>query len=301
MNNRRHISLVGPTLLVGLGVILLLNNLGYVSWSFWQIIRLWPILLIAAGLEVLLGRRSGWASAIAAVLVLAMVAGGAWFLSRSETTGARGQTRELAYARDSASAATIVVEPAVGSLSVGALTDSSSLVEATIRLLPNEDIVERFVEGERARLTLTRSSGPVSSYGLGQGATWDLAINPEVRLDLTADLGAGEATINLADLEVETARVDLGVGQVKVTLPRESDTELIVDGGIGTVTIEIPRGLGVRIRADAGIAARNLPAGYTRSGDTYTSTSYQQADYQVEVTVSLGIGSIVVREVDLMP
>ena len=298
MNSRRHISLVGPTLLVGLGVILLLNNLGYLDWSFWDIIRLWPILLIAAGLEVLLGRRSGWASAIAALLVLAMVAGGAWFLSRSDTTGTRGQIRELAYPRGVASAATIVLEPSVGALSVGTLADSSSLVEATIRLLPNEELTERFVEGERARLTLARSSGPVSSYGLSQSAVWNVAIDPEVRLDLTADLGAGEATIDLAGLQADRVQVDLGVGQVKVTLPRESDAEVIVDGGVGTVTISIPRGLGAKIRVDAGIVARDLPAGFTRSGDTYTSPTYQQADYQAEVTVSLGIGTIVVHEVD---
>jgi len=53
-------SLVGPIILIGLGIVFLLNNLGLLSWSVWEVIlRLWPILLIAIGLDILLGRR--WA------------------------------------------------------------------------------------------------------------------------------------------------------------------------------------------------------------------------------------------------
>ncbi len=298
MNDRHHVSIVGPTLLVGLGVILLLNNLGYLTWSLWEIVRLWPILLIAAGLEVLLGHRSMWASVIAALLVLAMVAGGAWYLSRSATTGLGGQSRDLAYPRGNAEAASVVLEPSVGSLSVNALGDSPNFMEAIIRLLPGEELTEQYDEGARARVTLARAAGASTPVGLGQRATWDLTISPEVRLDLTADLGVGEAEIDLADLQVEQARLDFGVGQMRVTLPRETSAEVEVDGGIGTVTIYVPRGLGVRITADAGLVTRAVPSDYTRSGETYTSSAYDRSDYHVDVTVSLGIGSITVREVD---
>ena len=42
---------VGPTILIGLGILLLLSNLGMLQWSVWDTAwRLWPILLIAAGL-----------------------------------------------------------------------------------------------------------------------------------------------------------------------------------------------------------------------------------------------------------
>lgn len=299
MNDRRYVSLVGPTLLVGLGIILLLNNLGVLNWSLWDIVRLWPILLIAAGLEVLLGRRSAWGSVIAALLVLAMVAGGAWFLSSAEPTRTEGTTRELTYPIDGAVAAAVVLEPAVGTLTVAPLADSPNLVEADIRLLPDEELIEQTTGGQRARVTLTRTGGPVASYGLNRGGSWDIRISPDVRLDLTADLGVGEAALDLTDLQVERAQLDVGVGQMKIHLPQQGDAEVIVDGGIGTLTVYVPRGLGVRITADAGLVSRTMPAGYTRSGDTYTSPTYERADYRIDVTLSLGIGTIDVREVDL--
>ena len=55
---RRKPGLVGPTILIAMGVIFLLNNLGLVSWDIWgTLLQLWPILLIALGLDMLVGRR----------------------------------------------------------------------------------------------------------------------------------------------------------------------------------------------------------------------------------------------------
>ena len=65
----RRGSLVGPVILLGLGIVFLLNNLGVLEWSVWEVIfRLWPVLLIAAGLDFLIGRRSVWGSLLALVL-----------------------------------------------------------------------------------------------------------------------------------------------------------------------------------------------------------------------------------------
>jgi len=42
-------------LLILIGIILILNNFGYLGWHFWlQVLRLWPLLLIAVGIGMLL-------------------------------------------------------------------------------------------------------------------------------------------------------------------------------------------------------------------------------------------------------
>lgn len=48
--------------------------LGLLSWSVWEVIlRLWPILLIAIGLDILLGRRWAWGSWLVAAIVLGLL------------------------------------------------------------------------------------------------------------------------------------------------------------------------------------------------------------------------------------
>ena len=59
---RRHRprGIVGPTLLIGAGALLLLNTTGLVAWDIWMVLwRLWPVILIIAGLNILFSHKGG--------------------------------------------------------------------------------------------------------------------------------------------------------------------------------------------------------------------------------------------------
>ncbi|MGC9523215.1 MAG: LiaI-LiaF-like domain-containing protein [Anaerolineae bacterium] len=295
-NDRRHVSLVGPTLLIGLGLIMLLNNLGYLNWGFGDVLRLWPILLVAAGLELLLGRRSIWASLAAAVLVLLMIGGAIWMVGIVEPDRAGGELVEVRYPLEDTATARVRLSPAVGRLTVSALTDSANLTEAEIELHQGERLSEQFSAGRQAELTLaTDDRGPFTYTGLGRTVRWDVRLNPEVELDLTTDLGVGDAEIDLSALTITDATVDFGVGQVDLVLPEIQSADVMVDGGIGTIVIETPPTLGVRIVADTGLVTRDLPTSYRREGNVFTSPGYDRADARVDLVVSLGIGTLTVR------
>jgi hypothetical protein len=47
--------MAGGVILIGLGIVFLLDNLGLISWDWAQ---LWPVILIVIGVALLLGRLS---------------------------------------------------------------------------------------------------------------------------------------------------------------------------------------------------------------------------------------------------
>lgn len=295
---RRHVSLVGPTILIGLGIILLLNNLGYLDWGFWDVLRLWPILLIAAGLEFLVGRRSIWASVAAALLLLVLLVGGVWLADSYGPRRGGGEPVEISYPLEGADAATIELEPAIADVTLGALDDSADLVAGTVHTRAGEELDRRFRDGTRPRVTLGAGDiGPRAFGGLVGSTAWELRANPDVDLDLRFDLGVGSADLDLRDLQIEDAEIDFGVGQLEARLPAESESNIVIDGGIGTITVFVPQGLGVRAVLDTGLATRNVPAAYARSGDVYTSPDYDRADTRTDLTISVGIGTVTIREV----
>jgi hypothetical protein len=52
-------NVFGPFLLISLGVLLLLNNFGIVSWEVWSLLwKFWPVILIVWGIEAIFGK--GW-------------------------------------------------------------------------------------------------------------------------------------------------------------------------------------------------------------------------------------------------
>src|SRR5207248_653583 len=75
---RRRGGVVGPLILIFIGAVFLLQNTGYLPPNFWvNLWRLWPLILVLVGIELLLAHRIPWlavAGLAAAVLVVGAVA-----------------------------------------------------------------------------------------------------------------------------------------------------------------------------------------------------------------------------------
>jgi hypothetical protein len=295
----RRGGLVGPAILIGLGVVFLLNNLGVLSWSIWEtLLRLWPVLLVAAGLDLILGRRSIWGSLLALALTIAVLGGALWLSETGIASGQAPRSEEIAQPLGEADQAEVTIDPGIGSLHIEAASDSPNLVEGTLGLARREDLAKDFtVQGQRAIFVLRTeqaSFGPSATGWAGQ-RLWDLQLSPRVSLRLKADLGLGEMDLDLSGLMLEDLDADLGLGQTVVTLPEEGRFEARIEGAIGQTVVVIPEGLAVRVRLDTGIAGRQLPDDYRCADDVCTSPNYGTADDRVDLQVSQAIGNLVIR------
>jgi len=295
----RNVSLFGPLLLVFIGCILLLNTLGMLEWSiWWQILRLWPVLLIAAGLELLIGRRSAWGSLLAAVLAVAVLVGALW-LVRSDSLTTSLPTEEIRQPLGTVTQAKIVIEPGVGTLYIAASPESASLVEGQINIGQGEDLVQDFSqEGTRATYQLTTGGEAWIPFtgGWDERRVWELGLSPGATLDLESGLGVGSSELDLTGLALSSLKATTGVGRMEVLLPAEGRFKAQVDGAIGITVIVIPEGMAVRVKADTALAARDLPEGYEEEQDgVYVSPGYANAENRVDLELTQAIGTVEIR------
>jgi hypothetical protein len=295
----RRGGLVGPVILIGLGIVFLLNNLGVLSWSIWEtLLLLWPVLLVAAGLDLILGRRSIWGSLVAVALTVAVLTAALWFLGTGVGSAQAPHSEEIAQPLGEVGQVQLTIDPGVGRLHIRAASDSPNLVEGTVGLARGEELARDFaVLGQRATFTLRSeraSFGPFATGWAGQ-RLWDLQISPKVPLRLEADLGLGEMDVDLSDLMVEELNATLGLGQAIVTLPKEGRFAARIDGAIGQTVVVIPEGLAARMRLDTGITGRQIPDDYHCADDVCTSPDYEAADDRVNLDLSQAIGNLVIR------
>jgi len=302
MSDEREVrrgGLVGPVILIGLGVVFLLNNLGVVSWSVWGVLlRLWPILLVAAGLDLILGRRSVWGSLLALVLTLAVLGTALWLAETGVGTAQSPLAEEIAQPVGDLEQATLVIEPGIGELDIEAASDSPNLVEGRIDLMRREELVQDLTrEGEGGTFSLRTQRTSFSPFVTGSVGRrlWDLQISPRIPLRLTADLGLGEMDLDLSGLTLEALEAEVGLGQAIVTLPGEGRFSARVEGAIGQTIIVIPEELAAEVRLDTGITGRQLPEDYRCDDDVCTSPGYEDADHRVDLEVSQAIGNLVIR------
>jgi hypothetical protein len=298
-DNRRRRSLLGPLILIALGVVFLLNNMGILSWNVWEVIfRLWPILVIAIGLDLLLGRRSAWGAVLAFLITLAILLGALWLFESDIGRNVAGSAVDIRQDLQGASEAVIVLDPAVGSVQVDALGDSANLLEGVVRPANEEEVATRFsLEGDTATFVVERAEPSFGPFlGDINRPRWEIGLARGIPLELQVDHGVGQLALDLDGLTLRALRVNLGLGQTTVTLPNRGRFEAVVKGAIGQMTIVVPDGLAVRIMANTGVATRSVPDGYRREGDVYTSPGYDAADDRVDLAVSQVIGSLVIRQ-----
>jgi predicted membrane protein len=287
-------GLVGSTFMIGIGAVFLLANLGYLTLNVWRlIITLWPLLLVAFGFDILIGRRSLVASLIGLVAILAILAGALWVLGVRVDRGQQLAGQEISQPIDGAERARIILDPAVGNLHVQSLSGSDALITGTVSSGRGVGIEQNLSRNDgEATYTLSGFGATTVSPLDGDAWDWELSLTSQIPLSLKVSLGAGASDIDLTNLELDGLEVSMGVGQTKVTLPDEGLIQGKVDGAIGQTLVYVPEGVGLRLISDTGIATVSVPTGYTRNEDVYTSPNYNSAESSVELNVSQAIGVI---------
>lgn len=309
MNNfRKPGSVVWPLVLITLGVVFLLNNLGVIEWEIWgTLVRMWPVLLVAIGVDLLLGHRSGFWSAVSVVLILALFAGAFWLIGPSGLVWSGDQitetvTQELGLAEE----ARVDIDMQVGTLYVDALPVGDDLLaHGEVNLSENEELYQGFeIEDGLANLSL-KSRGPqyhpgwVFSSGSEPDKRWQISLNRDVPLSLRVDSGVGKTELDLTGMNLIDVDLDTGVGEVTVILPDEGTFEMRIDGGVGQIEVRIPAGLPVIIRVDAGLGNVSLAGDFRQDGGVYMTSSYSQNEDAITIYLNGGVGNL--RLVEFQP
>ncbi len=303
----RSRSFFWPILLISVGVLLLLNNLGVVAWSTWNLIwRFWPLVLIAIGIDVLFGQRSALGAILSALLVLsilAVIAVAVFFtdqlplISRyAENTP--WETAHIEHALGDFEAAEVFIDYTSLPGNLYALEDSDYLIEGDLAY-QGELVFEVDHRGSTAEVTLdSRYTGTWTGFQTSPHAEWEIGLSPQIPLEITLDSGSGSCLFDLSELMVEDFFLDSGSGSVHLILPEGQSFDFQLDSGSGSLRIDLPQDSGVRVVLDSGSGSFH-PGGEfglvsgERSGDgVWESVNYDEADFRIEMTIDQGSGSI---------
>lgn len=293
MNERReHPGVVGPILLIGIGGLLLASRMG-MAVDFIAILRMWPLLLIAVGVDLLIGRRSLYGALAAAVIVIAMFAGAFWLFGVTDVSNVSSE--EFRVELGDYDSMELYLDPAVGRVAIDAMEgEGKDALTATISTVLGEVVDSNVTERDGYQRVSLRAQGmwtgrSIDSWGAQPG--WELLLNPALSYDVELDLGMGQIELDLTEIALEGLTIEMGIGQTVLSLP-DGEYRAVIEGAIGELVVNIPRGAAVAVTADTGIANRSLPADFTRSGDRYLSPAYEAGAGAIELALGQAIGNL---------
>ena len=257
-SKRRQHSIVLPIILIILGILLLLSNLGYLPPGFWaNAWRFWPVILILVGLEVLIGRRSAWAAAgtVIGVVIVIVIVSAILFLTGVFTWGqanlpwiggghfVQGSGNQVTQQRDIRDFDEVRVS---GPFEVDIERSDSFLVEITA----DDNLVDKIQTSKNGR---ELSIGVAGTTIVG-GATLKARITtPELRrlslngaesgrisgFDSVKDFGLVVSGASSAQGRIGAQRIAIEVsGASKVTLEGSADNARLEASGASTLNLE---------------------------------------------------------------
>lgn len=328
---KQNRSVFWPILLIGIGALWLLNTLNLLpGWSWVSIWRLWPVFLIAIGLDLLIARRSPILGAIVALATIGLVVG---LIFAGKTIGISSNpdviTEQFSEELGSANSARVELDFSVGPASIEALVGSNDLFQAEISHLGEVE----FSSSGTTRKTIQLETRELS-FNSGwfdvvneRELRWEIGISPDLPIDLDINGGVGKADLDFSKLNLTGLNLEVGVGQIEIYLPSTpdmyearisgsvgetyievaegADLRLNVDGGVGEVTIDVPQGAAVRLDASIGVGRVRVPSGFRQIGGgdndfvgedgVWETTGFESADRRIIINFDGGVGGLIVQ------
>lgn len=293
MLTRRSLAL--PLILIGIGVVALLANVGVLSAdAIDRTVSLWPLILVLVGAELIVHRvlpppSAGVAGLALLALMLAVVVA---YAALGPRVPGGSRTFDAAAPRQDLSRANLVLDASAAQVDVRATGLANDLYRVHFEYPANQGAPSVTLDREAGRVMVeqNRSAAPFSFRG-GR-ATF-------VRVDLTdqvawaVDLGGGayRGTLDLASLQVTgmhvsggAANLDLRLGGPKGKIP------LDFSGGAFNITVHVPAGTALRVTVSGG--ANDVEVDGHHLGafgqDTYASPAYSNATDGYAITLSGG-------------
>jgi hypothetical protein len=284
----------GATVVTGLGVIFLLGNLGYLSFTAWDLIlRLWPVLLVAIGLDILLGRNRPWSAAVGVLVGLLVTAGILWIIMNAPL-GASYKLEEVSLNMNDATRASGTISMPVGKLTLSSGATGSTLLEGALHLSGGETL-NKGVSNSGSTATFTLESHGASGFvpfGTSSGQEeWGVKLNPAPSYTLDFKLAVGESQFDLTQLKMDGLSIQTAVGKTVILLPEAGSFNTTIQNAIGETIIRLPKGTPLRVRFERALTSTTQPADFTVDGRTVTSPGYTTSG-GMDIVVSQAIGVI---------
>jgi len=292
-------GLLFPVVIVTLGILFLLRNLGVLDWNLGDILRdWWPVLIILLGLDLLLGRRL-W-STVGVVLVLAAMGTGAflWFQSSTHVTlGTR--IEEFSVPLEDAPAAEVALaSERHWRLHLAPSQDPEALVQGTATLGWGETLREMVrIEATDTEVSLrARGDSEITWQPHRREFAWQVFLTPNVPLRLAVDAAGGHTELDLSALRVTNLYLALGGGEGSVSLPLATSLRGSVDTERGHLTVRVRPPTALRLRLDGVPEEIRVPEGFLPTQDGWEAPGYADAAVTADLTVRAREAVVVIEE-----
>ena len=282
------------------GVLLLLNNIGRMEWWVWgDILALWPLILIAIGIEKIFQNTKlvfiSYLSTVALVAVVIWASlgsvglGHCWF-------SFGGQTRYEIDTDENISRISTVINMDDDDLYLKA--GNRYLFASRYEGFGRSPEVDYNIDDDVARFEITERDGwpIVINHG---GTTNDLEISFSEQLPITLNCSGDDSDMKLdfRKLKLENLTVDSEDGRIRILIgDRVGNVKLALEGDDADFRLQFPENSGVRVfNTDKNIERYLKRIGMVESDRYFETEGYDSLTPRIDIELSGDLSRLSIR------
>jgi N-terminal domain of toast_rack, DUF2154 len=184
------------------------------------------------------------------------------------------------------------IKMGAGKLRVGGGTTDLMNADFTYNVDAWKPEIRYEANGDQGHLIIQQ---PTASHNY-RGRTrydWDVRLNAQIPMEMNVNMGAGNANLVLAGLNLSQLKVNMGAGEADIDLDGRwtHDLEASVQGGVGKAVLHLPRDVGVRATVQGGLGTIQASE-LSKNGDVYTNSAFGKSPVNLNIQVHGGIGEV---------
>ncbi len=298
-------------ILIAIGCLFLISNLGWIDFHWSTIWRLWPLILIFWGIAILPIRDLIKYALLIGVILFTIIffnrltESKGWFRwhdgrsewrfgdewDRSDEGASRSmESQTLTVPMDSLSRkAELVLEAAAGDFKLEGLT-GDLLSFTKDGNVGNYSLTSEDVSGKKKiNIHLEKSEGP-RKYSKNEV---QIRLNQEPVWDLDLDIGAASIDMDLKDYKIDTLEINAGASSIDLTLGSMNPvTRLTFDAGASSLNIRIPKEAACEVKSESFLVSRDFEGFVKKGNGLYQSENYSTGKNKIYIDIETAVSSI---------
>lgn len=287
-------SLFLGLIILSIGIFYLCKNYGWLSENLnLEILRLWPILIIAVGLSLLnskgfLSKTIGFVIFLIVITITSFII---FYGVKNDTKPVLNENPFKIERSEKTNYSSVVIKSGVGKVNITG--GSEEFAEGNLRSNISNLKIDNDTSSEKQKLSLEVESR--DRIELLSEVKNDLAVklSSELPTDISLNLGVADSKLDLREVLVNNLEIEIGVANLDLIMgDRAEMAKVNLRSGVSSVKISLPDNVGSKIIIKEGLSAKQLKDFKKIDDKTYQTANYDEAEKKIEIDLDIGLSML---------
>ena len=287
-------SLFLGLIILSVGIFYLCKNYGWLPENLnLEILRLWPILIIAVGLS-LLNNRGFLSKTIGFIIFLIVITITSFIIFygvKNDTKPILNENPFKIERSEKTNYSSVVIKSGVGKVNITG--GSEEFADGNLRSNISNLKIDNDTSSEKQKLSLEVESKDRIELLSEVKNDLTVKLNSELPTDISLNLGVADSKLDLREVLVNNLDIEIGVSNLDLIMgDRAEMAKVNLRSGVSSVKISLPDNVGSRIIIKEGLSAKQLKDFEKIDDETYQTANYDEAEKKIEIDLDIGLSRL---------